>query len=197
MTDDRLDPYARLGVPRGATSAMIIAAYRNLARSNHPDIVHGPGAQHLMAELNSAYSILRNPVSRAAWDAAHPLDEHASHAISRPQVTTDRTPSDVRADASRNCTWMRGPDGVGAAGPPPGRPSGSVLMFGRHLCWSIGEIARVDPGYLRWLMDRPEGRPYRDEIEAVLEPMWRRVDGSGTRGAGAASPPPRGRFRRP
>ena len=39
-------------------------------------------------------------------------------------------------------------DGTGGAGRPPGRPSGSVLTFGRHLGWSIGEIARVDPGYL-------------------------------------------------
>ena len=33
-------------------------------------------------------------------------------------------------------------DGLGAAGPPPGRPSGSVLNFGRYSGWSLGEIAR-------------------------------------------------------
>jgi hypothetical protein len=60
-------------------------------------------------------------------------------------------------------------DGTGGAGPPPGRPSGSVLDFGRHVGWSLGEIARVDPGYLVWLVDRPEGDPYRAEIDALLE----------------------------
>ena len=56
----------------------------------------------------------------------------------------------------------------GGAGRPPGRPSGSVLDFGRHLGWSLGEIARVDPGYLVWLEDRPEGRRYANEINGVL-----------------------------
>ena len=59
-------------------------------------------------------------------------------------------------------------DGTGGAGPPPGRPSGSVLDFGRHMGWSLGEIARMDPGYLVWLAERGEGEPYRDEIDRLL-----------------------------
>jgi len=59
-------------------------------------------------------------------------------------------------------------DGTGGAGRPPGRPSGSVVPFGRHIGWSLGEIARVDPGYLVWLEDRPEGRPYLEEIDRIL-----------------------------
>jgi hypothetical protein len=43
-----------------------------------------------------------------------------------------------------------------------------VLGFGRHTGWSIGEIARVDPGYLVWLEDHREGRPYLDEIDRTL-----------------------------
>jgi curved DNA-binding protein CbpA len=62
-------------------------------------------------------------------------------------------------------------DGTGGAGKPPGRPSGSVLDFGRHVGWSLGEIARVDPGYLVWLADRAEGEPYRDEIDDILIAM--------------------------
>lgn len=59
-------------------------------------------------------------------------------------------------------------DGTAGAGAPPGRPSGSVLEFGRHLGWSMGEIARVDPGYLEWLEGRREGAPYLDEIDELL-----------------------------
>ncbi len=59
-------------------------------------------------------------------------------------------------------------DGTGGAGQPPGRPSGSVLDFGRHIGWSLGEIARVDPGYLVWLAERREGSRYRAEIDALL-----------------------------
>jgi len=62
-------------------------------------------------------------------------------------------------------------DGTGGAGPAPGRPSGSVLDFGRHLGWSLGEVARYDPGYLVWLAERSEGEPYRDEIDRLLRGM--------------------------
>ena len=77
-------------------------------------------------------------------------------------------------------------DGTGGAGDPPGNPWGSVLPFGRHVGWSLGEVARVDPGYLLWLAERPEGAPYRDEINGLLgrlgmrtartdpTPPWRR-----------------------
>ncbi len=43
-----------------------------------------------------------------------------------------------------------------------------MLPFGRHIGWSIGEIARIDPGYLAWLLPRREGEPYREEIERSL-----------------------------
>ena len=59
-----------------------------------------------------------------------------------------------------------------------GRPAGSVLDFGRHVGWSIGEIARVDPGYLVWLAERREGEPYRDEIDVVLDRIGVRRSGT-------------------
>jgi curved DNA-binding protein CbpA len=62
-------------------------------------------------------------------------------------------------------------DGTGGAGPPPGRPAGSVLDFGRHVGWSLGEVARVDPGYLVWLAERREGAQYREEIDTLLRGM--------------------------
>jgi curved DNA-binding protein CbpA len=161
--DDGIDPYAVLKVPRTADTGTIAATFRAMARLYHPDVHPGPEAQDQMARLNGAWAILRDPARRAAWDHAHDFLAPTSHALSRPQVTTARDTS-----ARDACVWERGPDGEGAAGPPPGRPSGSTLYFGRHKCWTIGEIARVDPGYLRWLAARPEGRPYLAEIEAVL-----------------------------
>jgi hypothetical protein len=126
-----------------------------------------------MADLNAAHAILRDPARRASWDEANGFDKGASHALSRPHVTTIRTDQSHPAQ----CVWRRGSDGEGAAGPPPGRPAGSVIPFGRHLCWSIGEIARVDPGYLQWLSTRPEAQGLRAEIEAALELRGRRANG--------------------
>ena len=96
-----------------------------------------------MIEINAAWEILRDPVRRRAYD------DLAQAATSRSHKARS--------------------NGVGGAGPPPGRPSGSVLDFGRHIGWSLGEIARVDPGYLEWLEGKPEGGPYLDEIDALLK----------------------------
>jgi hypothetical protein len=73
---------------------------------------------------------------------------------------------------------MRAPDGTGAAGPPPGNPSGSVIRFGRYDGWSLGEIARTDLEFLEWLDRMPIGRPYRSEIEALLRRAGRRSGGA-------------------
>jgi len=69
---------------------------------------------------------------------------------------------------------MRTPDGDGAAGPPPGHPSGTVLNFGRYSGWSLGEIARRDLEYLEWLDRMAIGRTYRDEIDGLLRKADRR-----------------------
>ena len=88
---------------------------------------------------------------------------------------------DAIKTAERRATYERAHrdatphDGTGAAGAPPGNPSGSVLSFGRHVGWSLGEIARVDPGYLLWLTERPEGACYRDEINGLLRRLGMRT----------------------
>jgi curved DNA-binding protein CbpA len=85
---------------------------------------------------------------------------------------------------------MRTADGTGAAGRPPGNPAGSVMNFGRYAGWSLGEIARSDLEYLEWLDRMPIGRPYRDEIDAILRQSGRR------RSAGVETRDRRGLFRR-
>jgi curved DNA-binding protein CbpA len=85
---------------------------------------------------------------------------------------------------------MRTDDGTGAAGPPPGNPSGSVLNFGRFAGWSLGEISRRDLEYIDWLDRVPIGRPYRDEIDAILRRTGRR------RSAQTEAADRRGLFRR-
>jgi hypothetical protein len=85
---------------------------------------------------------------------------------------------------------MRAPEGHGAAGPPPGNPSGGVVTFGRYAGWSIGEIGRKDLEYLEWLDRMPIGRPYRPEIDVILRQSGRR------RSASADATQRRGLFRR-
>ena len=146
-----VDAYAVLQVQPHASDATILAAYRGLARRHHPDKA-GAGATRRMAAINAAFELIRTPARRQAYDAVR-------RRLNDPRILW-RSPR---------------PDGTGAAGPAPGRPSGSVLDFGRHIGWSIGEIARVDPGYLEWLEDRPEGKALAEEIDATLLAVgWRR-----------------------
>ncbi len=70
---------------------------------------------------------------------------------------------------------MRAAEGFGAAGPPPGRPSGTVLNFGRYAGWSLGEVARHDIEYIEWLDRAPIGRNYRQEVDALLRSSGRRT----------------------
>ncbi len=162
------DPYDVLGISAHADADTISAAYRELARRHHPDVSPDPNAERRMAEINAAWSILRDPERRAAWDRAHPRPDAV------PQTQASATPGHAPATGARGPSqpaWRRGPDGEGAAGPPPGRPRGTVLPFGRHIGWSLGEIARVDHGYLSWLRERSEGAPYRAEIDQLLGSM--------------------------
>ena len=173
MTRDR-DPYAVLGVASTATADEVAAAYRTQARRHHPDVSVELDAERRMAEINAAWSLLRDPARRAAWDRANGVGPVQAPATVRP--ATPRAPVNGAAaptthrpgTAPGSATWRRGPHGEGAAGPPPGSPRGSVLPFGRHIGWSVGEIARVDPGYLAWLRARREGEPYREEIDRFL-----------------------------
>jgi DnaJ domain len=56
---DGVDPYAILGVRPGAAERELAAAYRALAKRWHPDRGGGEDAVRRMAEINSAYDLLR------------------------------------------------------------------------------------------------------------------------------------------
>lgn len=62
-----MDPHAVLGLPPGAKPDEVTAAYRVLAKRWHPDRGGGPEAERRMAEINSAYDLLR----AAAWTQRH------------------------------------------------------------------------------------------------------------------------------
>jgi curved DNA-binding protein CbpA len=168
------DPYATLHVTPDADDDVIAAAYRTLARRHHPDLA-GEAATRSMAAINAAWELIGSPRARAAFDRANRTRLVATGpgraARSEPAVGPA---FGGHASSARGSSRWGSADGTGAAGSPPGRPSGSVLPFGRHIGWSLGEIARVDPGYLEWLEERPQGRPYVEEIDALLRRTGRR-----------------------
>jgi curved DNA-binding protein CbpA len=145
------DHYKMLQVDPEAEPEVVRAAFRSLAQKYHPDVLGG--SQERMAALNGAWTVLRDPATRAAYDRTR------AEAPSRPAGPAAETET-----ATATATAMRAP----APTPPPGNSSGRVLDFGRYAGWSLGEIVRYDPEFLEWLARTPIGRSYQAEIGALL-----------------------------
>ncbi len=143
------DHYRVLQVDPGADLEVIQAAYRVLARRFHPD--HS-GSDETMKRLNAAWEVLHDATRRADYDRTRgtgPASNGSPVIHAAPQPTQRQQPADH-------------------AGPPVGRPSGTVLTYGRYDGWSLGQIAMVDPDFLEWLRSVPGGRYLRPEIDSIL-----------------------------
>src|ERR687888_247334 len=66
------DYYEVLGVPRTADADALQAAYRRLARANHPDVNKDPAAEERFKEINEAYHVLSDPDLRRRYDRFGP-----------------------------------------------------------------------------------------------------------------------------
>ena len=65
-----IDPYAVLGLTKSATDAEIKKAYRKLVRTSHPDInPDDPTAEQRFVKVQAAYELLKDPETRARFDA--------------------------------------------------------------------------------------------------------------------------------
>lgn len=142
------DAYKLLQVDCDAELEVVRAAYHVLARRYHPD-GHAPDARR-MAALNEAYAVLRSPDRRAIYDR------------SRIQLRSmGPGPTAVRAPAA-------------AAGAPfrtarrAAEDTSSRLPFGRYAGWTIAQLVRYDPNYVRWLARHSAGIRYRTEIKEHL-----------------------------
>ena len=138
------DHYRVLGVDPRADGAAIHRAYRDLARRFHPDVT---GDDTTMKIVNVAWDVLRDPRRRAEYD-----EERA------PGSSTIVAPSPTESVSED-------------VGPAPGEPFGPVLTYGRYAGWSLGEIGRIDVGYLEWLRHAPGYRWLSDDIDTVLKSL--------------------------
>ena len=136
------------------------------------------------AEAATAANPTSSPTTGASASANRPSTSPSkSTSKAGPAVAPAQPPPDVvspdwtpgrSSEGSGYDDSMRKAEGHGAAGPPPGRPSGTVLNFGRYAGWSLGEVARHDLEYVEWLDRAPIGRNYRQEIDDILRTSGRR-----------------------
>jgi curved DNA-binding protein CbpA len=141
------------------------AAYDRERRARRPGAPGGSVGSSPAGPSGSS-SAVRRPFGTETGGAGGPP---------RPQtVSRDWTTGRSNAGGGYDPSRMRTADGHGAAGPPPGNPSGTVLDFGRYAGWSLGEIARRDLDYLEWLDRMAIGRAYREEVDAILRRAGRR-----------------------
>lgn len=64
------DPYAALGLTPKASAEEIKAAYRRLIKQSHPDLnPDDPGAEARFKAISAAHDLLKDPVTRARFDA--------------------------------------------------------------------------------------------------------------------------------
>jgi curved DNA-binding protein CbpA len=141
---DRRDPYRILQVQPDADLDVAQAAYRVLARKLHPDAGAplDPASEQRMADLNWAWSVVRDPGQRQRWES----DRRRA------------PPPTSRDDATHGAP--RGPLGADGAE--------VRLDFGRYEGWTLGEVARRDPEYLDWLRRHASGARYREAIDILL-----------------------------
>src|SRR4051812_12281490 len=137
------DPARRAAVDRAraravGTSARAAAADGKAYAASKAPQAAGRRQSPVRADGTAAFPGVQDPTTGTFTSSARPVSANWT-----PGRSTEGSGYDTRAA------------GTGSAGPPPGNPSGSLVMFGRYDGWTIGEIGRTDPEYLEWLDRMP------------------------------------------
>jgi curved DNA-binding protein CbpA len=151
------DPYRILRVSQAADAATIRAAYRSLARRNHPDV---GGSTRAMARLNEAWHTLRDPGARARYD-----DRRNEVAATRAREQEARVRQALHPDPVEPGATTR----AVPTAPPTRTGDPTLLGYGRYAGWSLAQVAACDPDYLEWLIRTPSGRRFGVAVATLLE----------------------------
>ncbi len=156
MTDDLLDAYRILQVDPRAEDFILEAAFRALARRFHPD-GEMPDANR-MAEINRAYELVRTAERRKRYDRLHHLRPVGPGGVGESPSLA------AQAFGGRVPPPSNGPGGPTAAD----NPMYMTVDFGRYAGWTLKDLLRHDPDYLRWLYRHSSGVRYRYQIARML-----------------------------
>ncbi|HJT64493.1 MAG TPA: DnaJ domain-containing protein [Candidatus Limnocylindria bacterium] len=156
MTDDDLDAYRILQVDPRAEDFILEAAFRAMARRFHPD-GEKPDSNR-MAEINRAYELIRTSERRKRYDRLHHRRPMGPGGIGESPSMA------AQAFGGRVPPPSNGPGGPTAAD----NPVYMTVDFGRYQGWTLKDLLRHDPDYLRWLYRHSSGVRYRYQIARML-----------------------------
>jgi curved DNA-binding protein CbpA len=148
------DFYKVLHVDPEADPDVIAAAHEVLSGKLNPRTDLTGVHEVRLAELNRAYSTLRDRAARLAYDK---------------QRTTDLVPMGPGEDTPGYQRLSTGTLTERVQAGPHGEHVDSLTIgFGRYAGWTLGALARRDPEYLRWLSRHSSGIRYRSAILRLL-----------------------------
>lgn len=125
------DYYALLGISQNATPEQIRLAFRQMARTYHPDINTAPDAEARFREINEAYEILADPEKRKAYDFfAVPPESTADSSTPSPEPSATGTPAH-RPDISHPAAKRPGPQRISP-------PTWAILLIVLGACIIVG-----------------------------------------------------------
>jgi curved DNA-binding protein CbpA len=169
------DAYEILQVHPSALPEVVDAAYRVLALVHHPDR-NGNRDNGAMADLNWAYSMLHDPERRMEYDRSRvPI---TIEPVAAPEPAAERASLRQRMQRASEAATAREPDS----------PTNPVIDFGRYAGMTLGQLARIDPGYLEWLRRHSAGVRYRHQIDALLGAQAARRAAAAAAAAAVAEP---------
>jgi curved DNA-binding protein CbpA len=166
----KLDAYEVLQVDPAAHQVVIRAAYHALARQYHPD---GPRPDsNRMAELNHAYDQVRDEERRRAYDdrrRALGIEGDGPMTSVGPGYETSAAPAAPPPNGDRAAhagPFARRAEAQVAAGLR--EETSAHIDFGRYAGWSLRDLTRQDPDYVRWLSRHSSGVRFRAEILQLM-----------------------------
>jgi hypothetical protein len=128
-----MDPYAVLGLPDGATPEKVAATYRELAKRWHPDRGGGAEAERRMAEINSAYDLLRAESWTQLRNSAPTHGQPARGAWLPPAIRRALGHELLKALEPRENVWLVTPATTWAS------PQALLAASDRRLLWLLDD----------------------------------------------------------
>jgi DnaJ-class molecular chaperone len=157
------DFYKVLQVDPEADHDVIAAAHKALARKLHPETDLTGVHEVRMSALDRAFAVLSDHSRRRDFDRQ------------RESQLVAMGPGHGNANGNGHDEMPRLAHGAhGAltervqAGMNGANVASMTLDFGRYAGWTLGDLARQDPDYLRWLSRHSSGLRYRSAILRLL-----------------------------